>query len=35
MDQHVPLAITEGLRARGVDVLTCYEDGTSEVSVYR
>ena len=31
MDQHVPLAITEGLRARGVDVLTCYEDGTSEL----
>ncbi len=31
MDHHVPLAITEGQRARGVDVLTCYEDGTSEL----
>ena len=31
MDHHVPLAVTEGLRLRGVDVLTCYEDGTSEL----
>lgn len=27
MDQHVPRAITAGLRLRGVDVLTAYEDG--------
>lgn len=31
MDHHVPAAITEGLRLRGVDVLTCHEDGTSEL----
>ena len=30
MDHHVPKAITNGLRLRGVDVLTAYEDGTSE-----
>ncbi len=29
MDQHVPRAITAGLRLRGVDVLTAYEDGAS------
>ncbi len=29
MDHHVPSAVTEGLRLRGVDVLTCLEDGTS------
>ncbi len=29
MDQHVPRAITSGLRLRGVDVLTAYEDGAS------
>lgn len=29
MDHHVPLAITEGLRRRGVDVLIAYEDGAS------
>ena len=27
MDENVPLAITEGLRLRGVDVLTVQEDG--------
>jgi predicted nuclease of predicted toxin-antitoxin system len=27
MDQHVPLAITEGLRQRGVDVLRVQDDG--------
>jgi hypothetical protein len=27
MDEHVPAAITEGLRLRGVDVLTVQEDG--------
>ncbi len=26
MDHHIPRAITAGLRARGVDVLTAYED---------
>jgi len=31
MDHHVPRAITVGLRLRGVDVLTAYEDGTSEL----
>jgi predicted nuclease of predicted toxin-antitoxin system len=30
MDQHVPRAITIGLRRRGIDVLTAYEDGASE-----
>ena len=30
MDHHVPRAITLGLRLRGVDVLTAYEDGASE-----
>src|SRR5262245_11287601 len=32
MDHHVPRAITLGLRLRGVDVLTAFEDGTSELS---
>jgi len=32
MDQHVPRAITNGLRLRGVDVLTAYEDGASALS---
>jgi hypothetical protein len=27
MDENVPLAITEGLRLRGIDVLTVQEDG--------
>ena len=31
MNQHVPRAITEGLRLRGVDVTTAYEDGASEM----
>lgn len=26
MDQHIPRAITEGLRLRGVDVITAFED---------
>lgn len=30
MDQHVPRAITVGLRLRGVEVLTAYEDDASE-----
>ncbi len=29
MNQHVPRAITVGLRLRGVDVITAYEDGAS------
>ena len=29
MDVHVPLAITEGLRRRGVEVLTAQEDGNT------
>ncbi len=32
MDHHVPRAITNGLRLRGVDVLTAHEDGASELS---
>ena len=31
MDQHIPRAITEGLRLRGVDVMTAYEDGTDKM----
>jgi len=30
MDQHVPSAITQGLRQRGVDVLTAWEDAYAE-----
>ena len=30
MDVHVPSAVTEGLRRRGVDVLTSQDDGTRE-----
>jgi hypothetical protein len=30
MDHHVAFAITEGLRQRGVDVVTAGEDGASE-----
>lgn len=30
MDVHVPSAITEGLRRRGIDVLTSQEDGARE-----
>jgi hypothetical protein len=29
-DQHVPAAVTNGLRLRGVNVLTAYEDGRSD-----
>lgn len=32
MDVHVDGAITRGLRRRGVDVLTCQEDATTESS---
>jgi hypothetical protein len=31
MDHHVPVAVTEGLRLRRVDVQTAYEDGTAQV----
>ena len=31
MDHHVPSAITDGLRRRGVDVLTAWEDARSDV----
>lgn len=31
MDQHVPRAITSGLRLRGVDVLTAFEDHSAEL----
>jgi predicted nuclease of predicted toxin-antitoxin system len=30
MDHHVHAAITEGLRRRGVDVITAHEDGAAE-----
>jgi predicted nuclease of predicted toxin-antitoxin system len=30
-DQHVPFPIAVGLRRRGIDVLTCGEDGNSEL----
>ncbi len=32
MDVHVPATVTEGLRLRGVDVLTSQEDGTREIN---
>ena len=28
MDHHVKAAVTDGLRRRGVDVITCAEDDT-------
>jgi predicted nuclease of predicted toxin-antitoxin system len=31
MDHHVPRAISTGLRLRGVDVITAYEEGTSRL----
>ena len=30
-DVHVPAAITEGLRRRGIDVMTSQQDGTRRV----
>ena len=30
MDQHIHLAITEGLRRRGIDVLTAFEDDRAD-----
>ena len=32
MDHNVPRAISEGLRARGVDILTSFEDRTNELN---
>jgi len=32
MDAHIPKAITNGLRLRGVDVLTAQEDNTDKLS---
>jgi hypothetical protein len=31
MDHHVPRAISVGLRLRGVDVITAYEDGAADL----
>ena len=31
MDHHVKSAITDGLRRRGVDILTAGEDGTTQL----
>jgi len=31
MDHNVPRAITVGLRLRGVDILTAYEDGAADM----
>ena len=31
MDHHIHAAITEGLRQRGVDVLTAHEDGAAQL----
>lgn len=31
MDHHVPRQITQGLRLRGIDVITAYEDGAHEL----
>ena len=30
MDHNVPRALTNGLRSRGVDIVTSFEDGTNE-----
>lgn len=32
MDQHVPRTITNGLRLRGVDMLTAFEDGSGAMA---
>jgi hypothetical protein len=31
VDHHVPAAITQGLRLRGIDVLTAWEDGAARL----
>lgn len=33
MDHNVPRSITDGLKARGVDIITSLEDGTSELVI--
>jgi hypothetical protein len=32
MDHHVPKAITNGLRARNIEVITAHEDGADQFS---
>ena len=32
MDHHAPRAVTQGVRQRGVDVLTAYDDGSNELA---
>jgi hypothetical protein len=32
MDHHIPAALTAGLRARGVDIITAAEDGSQELA---
>jgi hypothetical protein len=32
MDEHIPKAITDGLRVRGIDVITAQEDGSNNLS---
>ena len=32
MDQHVPRAIIVGLRLRGIDVITAFEDDAGEMT---
>ncbi|MFQ5963250.1 MAG: DUF5615 family PIN-like protein [Candidatus Scalinduaceae bacterium] len=32
MDHNVPRAITDGLRARGVNIITAFEDGATDVN---
>ena len=32
MDQHIPRAITVGLRLRGIDVITAFEDKANEMN---
>lgn len=32
MDHHVKTAVTEGLRRRSVDVMTCLEDGANRAA---
>jgi len=34
MDEHIPKAVTEGLRRRGVDVLSAQEAGMSGANDY-
>ena len=34
MDVHVRRVVTDGLRSRGVDVLTAQEDGAGELDIH-